>query len=185
MSIYLKACKRLWESQRIYIIFHCMRIIIHILLLSGILRDKDKLKLCLVTNVCVFPLCLETTLFLSLWHQELLSDPGWVILSLWPSPRDAGHTERSYGWSHPQFSCGLSLWTCAPSQVRHLPPHSFSLQCCWLCIFITDTAWPATIWNYTGHFGGTLRWENCSFEEAPTSKTNKSPTFHRPAFFHW
>lgn len=124
---------------------------------------------------CVFPLCLETTLFLSLWHQELLSDPGWVILSLWPSPRDAGHTERSYGWSHHSSHAGFSIWTCAPSQVRHLPPHSFSLQCCWLCIFLTDTAWPATIWNYTGHFGGTLRWKNCSLERHLQVKQTKAP----------
>ena len=77
---------------------------------------------------CIFPLCLETTLFLSLWYQELLSDPGWVILSLWPSPRDTGHTERSYGWSHHSSNAGFSIWTCAPFQVRHLPPFTFTFH---------------------------------------------------------
>lgn len=64
-----------------------------------------------VTNVLCLPTCLETTLFASGIRSSCLT-LAWVILcSLWPSPRDAGHTERSYGWSHHSSHAGFSIWT--------------------------------------------------------------------------
>lgn len=165
--------------------FHCMRIIIHILLLPGILRDKDKLKLCLVTNV----LCLPTRLRNHLISVFLAS--GALV---WPWLGDSSSlTKPQRCRSHwtflwmvtPQFSCGLFHLNLCPLPSQTPAPSLFltiMLPAMYLSNWHSFTSDNLKLhWSLWGHF----KMEKLFIWETPTSKTNKSPTFHKSAFFHW
>lgn len=127
---------------------------------------------------CIFPCPLET-----IYLCSFCSESGGLICSLMGDVPKTQITQNIPWMVTLQSSWGLFHLKLHPLQAIH-PLLSFFPPIILLTsvyVFLMGTVSPMTIGNDTGHFGGTLRQTNCSFERHLKIKQTKNPTVQKLA----